>query len=152
MITAALVKPLLTSLRPRSLLEVSLSPSEELEQFCHDHNICHRHCLPENCVSVTERYEMALVHNVGNCPTEQLRQTLGLLKNLLSERVWLLIDEDLGTHNTWISLGFKRDELPGAASEPSMASYSYNLDTYNHKRDWNNPRFWANPEHWDKRF
>lgn len=149
--SAVLFEQRLRSLRLGSLLEVGMAPSAELKQFCHSHNIQHQHCLPGNCESISERYDMALVHGVNKCSTEQLRQTLGLLKNLLSERVWLLIDEGADTQHTLISLGFKRDELTQTAGE-ATASYSYNLDTYNHKRDWNNTRFWANPEHWDKRF
>ena len=28
--------------------------------------------------------------------------------------------------------------------------FSYNLKTYNNKRNWNNPEGWANPENFDK--
>jgi len=35
-------------------------------------------------------------------------------------------------------------------SEKDLCCHSYNLKTYNIKRDWNNPKGWANPENFNK--
>ena len=35
-------------------------------------------------------------------------------------------------------------------SEKDLHCHSYNLKTYNIKRDWNNPKGWANPENFNK--
>ena len=35
-------------------------------------------------------------------------------------------------------------------SEKELHCHSYNLKTYNLKRDWNNPKGWANPENFNK--
>ena len=42
-------------------------------------------------------------------------------------------------------LGFLKLELKGAEN-----FYSYNLDSYNKKRNWNSPEGWANPDNFDK--
>ena len=35
-------------------------------------------------------------------------------------------------------------------SDKDLCCRSYNLKTYNIKRDWNNPKGWANPEYFNK--
>ena len=49
----------------------------------------------------------------------------------------------------FIGLGFRRQAELGYEDSP-LTLYTYNIDSYNHKRAWNNPDNWANPEMWDK--
>lgn len=148
---AALVQSRLTSMSLHSLLEVSPCPTQGIENHCKTQNIRYQHSLPHDCSDLTARFDLALVHQIEALPLKELRACIGLLRNLLSERVWVLVEQEYCSNEEWISLGFKRDSIPGAGT-CSIASFSYNLETYNHKRDWNNTRFWANPENWDKRF
>lgn len=72
---------------------------------------------------------------------------LGLLRNYGSHRIAVVVP----AHGDWqfndfIAMGFRLH----AELADDMVLYTYNLASYNHKRDWNNPRNWANPEMWDK--
>ena len=73
---------------------------------------------------------------------------LGRLRNQYAEQIALWIDhpsaDDL---EPLLGLGFK-----ALAGPPDAGCYGYDLDTYNHRRDWNNPKYWANPERWGKAF
>ena len=68
---------------------------------------------------------------------------VGKLKNVLAQRIIIqtknLKPEELS------ELGFLKLELKGAEN-----FYSYNLDSYNKKRNWNSPEGWANPDNFDK--
>lgn len=151
MMMERLIEKRLASLPLQSVVEVSAGTSEALREYCIANSILYRHSKPDQCSEMTERFDLALVHDVEAFSLAQVRPCIGLLKNLLSERVWLLINQGYCPTEEWIGLGFKRDLLP-ENSTPGKDSYHYNLETYNYKRDWNNTRFWANPEHWDKRF
>lgn len=74
---------------------------------------------------------------------------LGQLRNLGNRRIAALVDSASGWQlKDFIALGFTRNGHAGEAGELTL--YTYNIDSYNHKRDWNNPRYWANPEMWNK--
>lgn len=49
--------------------------------------------------------------------------------------------------NTFIQLGFQRFRH---YKMERMSLYTYDIETYNQKRDWNSPEHWANPENWGK--
>lgn len=147
----ALIRDRLMTLKLASLLEVSANASPWLRETCAARGILYHHCAPTECGQVSGRFDLALVHDVELYAQIELRSAVGLLKNLLSERIWLLVAPTYCEKTHWIALGFKGDPLASGSVLP-LASFSYNLETYNHKRDWNNSRFWANPEHWNKRF
>ena len=72
---------------------------------------------------------------------------LGLLRNYGSQRIAVVVPaQGNWQFNDFIAMGFRLH----AELADDMALYTYNLISYNHKRDWNNPRNWANPEMWDK--
>ena len=71
-------------------------------------------------------------------------EEIGLIKNALSQKLIILslkknINEDP------LRLGLVKEFY-----DKDLCCYSYNLKTYNIKRDWNNPKGWANPENFDK--
>lgn len=77
-------------------------------------------------------------------------ELIGRLRNLHCQKIWLAV----ATSNIWnlttmIGLGFKRKHCY-QQDEVELCSYSYDIDHYNHKRDWNTPKNWANPENWGK--
>ena len=146
-----LITQRLDTLSLTSLLEVQSTPCDVIGEYCRQKQIEHVVCTYQTYQEQQRRFDIAIVHHVEPIPPHDLYPCLGLLKNLLSERVWLLTPADYGSPQEWISLGFKQDALK-VGEHGDVVSYSYNLDTYNHKREWNNTRFWANPEHWDKRF
>lgn len=148
---SSLVSERLAALPLQSLLEVSASASPAVRHYCHTQNVRYQHALPTDCSDLSGRFDLALVHGLESLALSQVRPCLGILRNLLSERVWLMVKQHYCADEEWISLGFKRDPIPNLELA-HLVSFSYNLETYNHKRDWNNTRYWANPEHWDKRF
>ena len=74
---------------------------------------------------------------------------IGTIKNLISQKIVIFTDfeNDGKTDKTMIKLGLQT-ELRDRTNE--LKCFSYNLKTYNNKRDWNNPKGWANPENFDK--
>jgi len=70
-------------------------------------------------------------------------EEIGLVKNALSQKLIIFslenISEDL------LRLGLVKE-----FSEKELHCHSYNLKTYNIKRDWNNSKGWANPENFNK--
>lgn len=146
-----LVQERIAELPLQSLLEVTALANSAVKEVCEKYHVRYQRCSPASCSGLAQRFDLAIVHRVETLPLTEVRLCVGTLKNLLSERVWLVLEPEYGKDEEWISLGFKRDSLP-RINQVEVASFSYNLETYNHKRDWNNTRFWANPENWDKRF
>ena len=71
-------------------------------------------------------------------------EEIGFVKNALSQKLIIFsfeknIEEDL------LKLGLIKE-----FTDQDLCCHSYNLKTYNIKRDWNNPKGWANPENFDK--
>jgi hypothetical protein len=143
---------------PSSLLECSPYPWPDLELFCTKHAIGRNHLQPEQittaqvpeAIAGTEPAELAIVHHcLENLPASAGQQLLGSLRNRFAQRVWLI----LPTGTEWtlprlIAMGFKKDQ--SALVGDGLESYTYDIRSYNHKREWNNPRFWANPENFNK--
>lgn len=94
--------------------------------------------------------DLALVTDTLECTDKaQARNLLGQLRNYGTRQIAVLVTEDTPwTLGDFIGLGFRRQAQ--LDTEPALSLYTYNIDTYNHKRRWNNPRFWANPERWGK--
>ncbi len=75
---------------------------------------------------------------------------LGTLRNIGIGQIAVTVSDDSGWNFAdFIGLGFKRHAKFIDAGH-SVTLYTYNLASYNHKRDWNNPKNWANPEMWGK--
>lgn len=75
---------------------------------------------------------------------------LGQLRNFVSGQIAVHLSDESKLHFTdFIALGFKRWE-PEAVQLNCGHIYTYDIATYNHKRQWNSPEYWANPENWDK--
>tara|TARA_Y100000996_G_C22130808_1_gene482143 strand:- start:67 stop:528 length:462 start_codon:yes stop_codon:yes gene_type:complete len=74
---------------------------------------------------------------------------IGIIKNLISQKIVIFtnFENDEKTDKTMIKLGLQT-ELRNKTNK--LKCFSYNLKTYNNKRDWNNPKGWANPENFDK--
>lgn len=76
---------------------------------------------------------------------------LGQLRNYGTKQIAVLLGETPGWAFTdFIGLGFRRHAELDDGDNGALTLYTYNLDTYNHKRAWNNPENWANPEMWGK--
>lgn len=139
----------LDPIQPGSILAIGPGPWSQLESVCEKRQlVLHFNALHDPLPPT--RFDLAVVYGFDDVDMEATRQLFGHLKNEICERIWALTSP----HSQWqlvdfIALGFRKDSLP---AEVPTGSYSYNLENYNHKRDWNNPRFWANPQNWHMRF
>lgn len=104
--------------------------------------------------SFSSKVDLVLISDtLENLSLSEGKTLLGQIRNFGVLRIAVLIDD----HSAWsfadfISLGFHRQRhFPSQDGQTrAYTLYTYNLDTYNHKRTWNNSRFWANPEMWNK--
>ena len=95
--------------------------------------------------------DLALITGtLEHLPHDEGALLLGQLRNYGTHQIAVLVGETPDWAFTdFIGLGFRRHaELENDNS--ALTLYTYNLDTYNHKRAWNNPDNWANPEMWGK--
>ena len=105
-------------------------------------------------------YDLAVVAGaVETSEWSRSLQLLGIIHNLCSNRLCLLLDKAAETperRRDLRALGLRcRGELaPSFAARPASAgswvAYDYALEDYNPRRRWNNPEHWANPENFDK--
>lgn len=151
MATDELIYDFLQPVQPKSVLAVGPSSWLALEHYCKAESIAyHSWDIEAPLLKVTERYDLSVVYDFEGLDKMAVRSQLGVLKNLASSRVWAIAPETSAwTLTDFVELGFVRDKLP---PEVAAASYSYNLATYNHQREWNSPRYWANPQRWYIRF
>ncbi len=75
---------------------------------------------------------------------------LGQLRNYGTRQIAVVVGKTPDWAFTdFLALGFRR-HAEIETENGALTLYTYNLDTYNHKRAWNNPDNWANPEMWGK--
>lgn len=106
---------------------------------------------PNDGFPLTLTPDLALVSDtLEQLSSKQGALLLGQLRNYGSRQIAVLVCDNAGWQLTdFTSLGFRRHARLTTANGPCTL-YSYNLDSYNHKRSWNNPDHWANPEMWGK--
>lgn len=155
----SLLAGLLDSHQPRSLLTVSLNPIPVVAQWCEDHDcelITIAEPSPFNLLETIQRVDLAVVADqleyMSHAEGESL---LGLLRNLHTDSLVVVYQQTLAPERLrWPANGFFalgcRHEGTFTQDDRSLDMFSYDLDSYNFKRQWNNPRFWANPENWGK--
>ena len=97
------------------------------------------------------RTELGVVFDyLEHLPEEEALQLLCRMRNLKCERLWVAVRTcPQWSFNTMIGIGFNRNNCY-EDGERQVCTYSYDLATYNRKREWNNSRFWANPQNWGK--
>lgn len=123
--------------------------------WCRKHEACALSCLDsadlKNGLNLPQTPELALVTDtLEHLSRPQGQILLGQLRNYGASQIAVLVsDKSDWTLTDFIGLGFRRQARLSEA-DTSLTLYTYNLASYNHKRDWNNPRFWANPEMWGK--
>lgn len=103
--------------------------------------------LPKNLQS---RVDLCILVLLSQAPDSSSLCAIGTAKNLLSERLWLLVPDHPGgwLDQDLFSLGLHKDP----SAPVGQRSFSYKLENYNQKRSWNSPEGWANPDKWHLRF
>ena len=134
--------------------DINVIGGPEAEPLAHDLKSCQPSKIAISYQTLDAQPKQASLvvgmHLVGTTPTGDDRVRLGHLKNLIADRIFLCLPI---THQ-WpltdlFALGFFKG--PDVAwDNNTFLTYTYNLATYNHKREWNSPRFWANPQNWNK--
>ena len=71
-------------------------------------------------------------------------EEIGLIKNALSQKL-IIFSSERNVNEDLLKLGLVKE-----FSEKDLCCHSYNLKTYNIKRDWNNSKGWANAENFKK--
>ncbi|MFO7993095.1 MAG: DUF6231 family protein [Marinobacter sp.] len=106
---------------------------------------------PNEAFPLPRTQDLALVTDtLEHLSHEQGEVLLGQLRNYGTHQIAVVVADSPGWAFTdFIGLGFRRQAELGEEDIP-LTLYTYNIDSYNHKRAWNNPDNWANPEMWDK--
>lgn len=106
---------------------------------------------PHNAFPLPDIQDLALITNVlEHLSREEGELLLGQLRNYGTHQIAVVVESDRGWSFTdFIALGFRRQAEVEGDNKP-LTLYTYNIDSYNHKRAWNNPDNWANPEMWGK--
>ncbi|WP_372972461.1 DUF6231 family protein [Marinobacter sp.] len=152
--TQAIFESVIRDARPSSILvggsTAEAAAAEQLSSTADIRVDVLEHAGGELAGHSAEPHDLALVSDT----LEAMDRTtgtllLGQLRNLGNRRIAVLVDDTSQWSLTdLVALGFTRQV--GGDGQGGHSLYTYNIDTYNHKRDWNNPKYWANPEMWDK--
>jgi len=90
---------------------------------------------------------VVLSENLNQLEHAKMIEVIGVLRNNLNAKMLILCNEaSTLSFSDMLSLGFKREEQ----DESGLTLYSYDIASYNKRREWNNSRFWANPENFNK--
>jgi len=149
------VARIIDTTQPRNLL-VCGALAEEAGRHWQLHNESVRittltETAPNDAFPLLEVQDLALITGIlEQLPRDQGEMLLGQLRNYGTHQIAVVAEPGQGWSFTdFIALGFRRQaELTGDGRSSTL--YTYNIDTYNHKRAWNNPDNWANPEMWGK--
>ena len=146
---------LIEQVNPRHLVTIGLSVNRAGESWQKNsgNGVSHLPLAREQVSdpgTFEHRIDLALVSDtLEHMPHDAGEQLLGTLRNLGTLQIAVLVANNAPwTFQDFLALGFRRQPPSGTDAEKTL--YTYNLDTYNHKRTWNNPDYWANPEMWGK--
>lgn len=95
----------------------------------------------------TERFAAALMLISDDDNTHSTELTIARLRDVLAERVLVVIPEQSSTWTTakMLGFGFRRiAELKG------WQAWGFDIHTYKDVPDWLNAKYWANPQNWGK--
>lgn len=98
-------------------------------------------------LEVDMRPDLAIViDQVEEMPREEAAHLLSRLRDVLCDRVLLVLRDERWRRTELLALGFL--ELGGTSCERRL--YIFDPALFNEPRDWNNPSDWANPENFDR--
>lgn len=139
--------------RPTSLLYCSQTDQTALQHWCDHHDCLFSHIHHPDELEGLGRFDCVVIADwLEHSPAQAGIQSVARIRNLHTHAIWLLIPGLSKQPNPQlIALGFQRRHVfSREQNKDALECYGYNLDRYNHQREWNNPRFWANPENWGK--
>ena len=106
---------------------------------------------PNDAFPLAQTQDLALISDtLEHLSHDQGERLLGQLRNYGTHQIAVITpNEAHWAFTDFIGLGFQRQTTLGEGAG-ALTLYTYNIDSYNHKRTWNNPDNWANPEMWGK--
>ncbi len=146
---------IIESCQPKSVAARGERGQRLARLWCQEHKDCELSCLAtadlKDGLNLPQTPELALVTNtLEHLSRAQGQILLGQLRNYGARQIAVMVADKAEWNLTdFIGLGFRR-QAQLSNGDANLTLYTYNLASYNHKRDWNNPRFWANPEMWGK--
>jgi len=146
---------LVDACRPDTLVACGAMAEEIGQRWCDHHRGPTLTSLDPNAPNddfpLPQTQDLALITDtLEHLSHEEGALLLGQLRNYGTHQIAVLMADDAQWAFTdFIGLGFQRQASVGTG-ETAYTLYTYNIDSYNHKRAWNNPDHWANPEMWDK--
>lgn len=159
----SLLADLIESTNPKHILALGKTAEDLAELWCTSRQGTEFLRINVGDLASVEQHASAdlavITDAIEQMPTKQGEQLLALLRNYGTHQIAVLVANDgAWSFNQFIALGFRKHTdlendvatVKSNNKNQSYTLYTYNLDSYNHKRTWNNSRFWANPEMWNK--
>lgn len=146
---------IIVTCNPKSLVLCGATAEESGRQWCQHHGESTFTTLsadaPNDAFPLPKTQDLALITGtLEQLDHDQGEVLLGQLRNYGTHQIAVLVANNSNwTFTDFIGLGFQR-QAEVIESGERLTLYTYNIDSYNHKRTWNNPDNWANPEMWDK--
>lgn len=140
--------------KPRSILYCGASAAEASERWCKERpetQLFRLSVTPDTNLGSQSPVDLSLLSDcLETLSWSESELLLGQLRNFVSGQIAVYLCGPATLQFTdFLALGFKRWESDGMLVDDGHI-YTYDIATYNHKRQWNSPENWANPENWDK--
>ena len=130
---------------PKTISIITSQNAANLIDFLSKKNIDQINIYPDINNELSHQSDLYIVLEDANLNVSDI----GTIKNLLSQKIIVFQSKNKNNINTkdLIKLGLQKEF---ESKKDELHFYTYNLKTYNNKRDWNNPKGWANPENFNK--
>ena len=130
---------------PKTITIITSQNAANLIDFLSKKNIDQINIYPDINNELSLQSDLYIVLEDANLNVSDI----GTIKNLLSQKIIVFQSKNENNINAkdLIKLGLQKEF---ESKKDELHFYTYNLKTYNNKRDWNNPKGWANPENFNK--
>ena len=130
---------------PKTISIITSQNATNLIDFLSKKNIDQINIYPDINNELSLQSDLYIVLEDANLNVSDI----GTIKNLLSQKIIVFQSKNKNNINTkdLIKLGLQKEF---ESKKDELHFYTYNLKTYNNKRDWNNPKGLANPENFNK--
>ncbi len=87
---------------------------------------------------------------IESLPQQQAIQWLSKLRNQYAQHILMIVNEPEIESQPWALTDFLALGLKRRGYVADFTLYTYEIESYQFKKDWLNSRYWANPENFDK--
>ncbi len=148
---------IIDSLGCRSVLLCSHSPLDGLDGLCAELNCALTVALTDQAAMPSipqQRFDLAIVADyLEHHPQAQGEILVSRLRNLHSNHIAVFQQDSAPgkwPESAFYALALKHQHTFEHTDSNPLALYTYDIESYNHRRTWNNARFWANPENFGR--